>query len=68
MFRDYWQIPQVYFKFMSDGKLRVSTGVPYYWIQRAYSGVPNYYARWKDWAWYQGVTLKISILSTPYIL
>lgn len=68
--RTYWEIPNVYFKFMSDGKLRVSTGVPYFWIQRAFSmsGVPNYYARWKDWAWYQGVTLRISILSTPYIL
>lgn len=65
---NYFEIPQVSYKIDALGNLRVSTSVPYKWIQRASDTGSNYFCRWYDWTWFQGITIRITILSTPYIL
>lgn len=65
----YFTPPQVRISIGSDGILRVKTIVPYNWIQRAFNSSGYIYeARWHDWAWYQGVTVTVTVLNTPYTL
>lgn len=67
--RLYWDLPTVAINIDDNGMLRVKTRIPYNWMQRAYqlSGV-TYRARWCDWPWYQGVTITVTVLNTPYTL
>lgn len=65
----YWQIPNVIVNLDENGILRIKTVVPYFWLQRAFNSSGYIYrARWHDWAWYQGVTITITVLNTPYEL
>lgn len=63
----YWQIPNVIINIDDDGILRVKTIVPYFWLQRAFNSSGYIYeARWHDWAWFQGITISVTVLNTPY--
>lgn len=65
----YFTPPQLKVALDADGILRIKTVVPYNWIQRAFIiGSTTYRARWKDWAWYQGVTVRVTVLNTPYVI
>lgn len=65
----YFTPPQVKVNLDEDGILTVKTVVPYNWIQRAFIiGSTTYRVRWKDWAWYQGATVTVTVLNTPYTL
>lgn len=65
----YFQPPQVKVNLDAAGILRLKTVVPYNWIQRAFIiGGTTYRVRWKDWAWYQGVKVTVTVLNTPYVL
>ena len=65
----YWQIPQVILSINDDGILTIKTLIPYKWTQRAFNSSGYIYeARWLDWAWFQGVTVTVTILNTPYEL
>lgn len=65
--------PELKISINDAGILTVKAVVPYNWIQRAFIsniGGTNYYyeARWKDWAWLQGLTITLTVLNTPYTL
>ena len=63
----FWSTPSALVNLDADGILRFKTVVPYKWVQRAFtSGGYTYRARWCDWAWYQGVTVTVTVLNTPY--
>ena len=69
VYSDLLDSPYVKVSIDTDGILRLKTIVPYEWIQRAYtSGGNTYRARWCDWGWYQGVTVTVTVLNTPYTL
>lgn len=61
----YMETPQVKYRVQADGKIKIITSIPYNWIQRA---GPNYRARWKDWVWFQGTKVRLTVLNTPYTL
>lgn len=62
----YSSTPTVKYKIMPDGKIKIFTSIPYNWIQRA--GPGGYRVRWKDWVWFQGVRVRLTVLNTPYKL
>lgn len=62
----YFLTPTVKYRVMPDGKIKLFTSIPYNWIQRAGSG--GYRARWKDWVWFQGIRIRLTVLNTPYRL
>lgn len=67
----YFTPPQLKVNLDAAGILRIKTVVPYNWIQRAftYGGINKQYrVRWKDWAWYQGVKVTVTVLNTPYVI
>lgn len=67
IFQNYWQIPNLIINLDADGILRAKTIVPYNWIQRAFNSSGYIYrARWHDWPWFQGVTITVTVLNTPY--
>lgn len=65
----FWEVPTVFVNIDANGILRFKTSVPYNWVQRAFnlSGY-IYRARFCNWAWYQGVTVTVTVLNTPYEL
>lgn len=65
----FWELPTAFVNIDADGILRFKTSVPYNWVQRAFnlSGY-IYRARFCNWAWYQGVTVTVTVLNTPYEL
>lgn len=65
---DFWypSTPAVKYRVMPDGKIKIFTTIPYNWIQRA--GPNGYRVRWKDWVWFQGVRVRLTVLNTPYKL
>jgi len=65
----YFTQPKATVKIDAAGILTVKTSVPYKWIQRAFIiGSTTYRARWRDWIWYQGVTIRVTVLNTPYVI
>lgn len=68
MFRE---IPNLLLSITTTGRLVLKSYLPSEWAQRAfrYPGINAVYrVRWKSWLWYQGVSVTITILNTPYKL
>ena len=59
----YRTTPAVRYQMMPDGRIKIFTTVPYHWLQR---GGPDYRAQWRDWVWLQGISIRITVLNTPY--
>ena len=65
----FWQVPTAFVNIDADGILRFKTAIPYNWVQRAFNSSGYVYrARFCNWAWYQGVTVTVTVLNTPYEL
>ena len=62
----YFSTPALKYRVMPDGKIKLFTSIPYNWMQRAGGG--GYRARWKDWIWFQGIRVRLTVLNTPYRL
>lgn len=66
-FQNFFAVPTAFVNIDADGILRLKTAIPYNWVQRAFNSSGYIYrARWCDWAWYQGVTITVTVLNTPY--
>lgn len=65
----FWAVPTAFVNIDADGILRFKTAIPYNWVQRAFNSSGYIYrARFCNWAWYQGVTVTVTVLNTPYEL
>ena len=64
----FFLVPTAFVNIDADGILRLKTAIVYNWVQRAFNIGGTYQARWCDWAWYQGVTITVTVLNTPYEL
>lgn len=65
----FWEVPTAFVNIDANGILRFKTAIPYNWVQRAFNSSGYIYrARFCNWAWYQGVTVTVTVLNTPYEL
>lgn len=66
-YQNFFAVPTAFVNIDADGILRFKTAIVYNWVQRAFtSGGYTYRARFCNWAWYQGVTVTVTVLNTPY--
>lgn len=65
------EIPNLLLSITTTGRLVLKSFLPSEWAQRSFRhpGINAVYrVRWKSWLWYQGVSVTITILNTPYKL